>query len=203
MIPDFKTYITESIWSDIQDRSMGKTVRKEDIHWYTEPFNKIKEMELIDMSHKMDLGVKYLWTPCNFGAESYNQPGLYLTYDEILELNEFLKDTDYEIAGVSAYKSLITKEFYLKTTNGYWDYVFKSANSDTYLHIPGFGYKTAADKLYKPTKTQSLIYGIMIGKNVGYVTINNNKGYWNIDDYTLHNKYANSDRLQIRLVKKS
>ena len=30
MIPDFKTYIKESIWSDIQDRSMGKTVRKED-----------------------------------------------------------------------------------------------------------------------------------------------------------------------------
>ena len=30
MIPDFKTYITESIWSDMQDRSMGKTVRKED-----------------------------------------------------------------------------------------------------------------------------------------------------------------------------
>ena len=30
MIPNFKTYITESIWSDIQDRSMGKTVRKED-----------------------------------------------------------------------------------------------------------------------------------------------------------------------------
>ena len=28
MIPDFKTYITESIWSDIQDRSMGKTVKK-------------------------------------------------------------------------------------------------------------------------------------------------------------------------------
>ena len=31
MIPDFKTFIKESIWSDIQDRSMGKTVRKEDI----------------------------------------------------------------------------------------------------------------------------------------------------------------------------
>ena len=30
MIPDFKTYITESIWSDIQDRSAGDTVRKED-----------------------------------------------------------------------------------------------------------------------------------------------------------------------------
>ena len=31
MIPDFKTFISESIWSDIQDRSSGDTVRKEDI----------------------------------------------------------------------------------------------------------------------------------------------------------------------------
>ena len=30
MIPDFKTFIKESIWSDIQDRSTGETVRKED-----------------------------------------------------------------------------------------------------------------------------------------------------------------------------
>ena len=30
MIPNFKTFIKESIWSDIQDRSMGKTVREED-----------------------------------------------------------------------------------------------------------------------------------------------------------------------------
>ncbi len=30
MIPNFKTFIKESIWSDMQDRSMGKTVRKED-----------------------------------------------------------------------------------------------------------------------------------------------------------------------------
>jgi len=30
MIPDFKTYIKESIWSDIQDRSAGEVIRKED-----------------------------------------------------------------------------------------------------------------------------------------------------------------------------
>ena len=30
MIPDFKTFIKESIWSDIQDRSAGDTIRKED-----------------------------------------------------------------------------------------------------------------------------------------------------------------------------
>ena len=29
-IKSFKKFIEESIWSDIQDRSMGKTVRKED-----------------------------------------------------------------------------------------------------------------------------------------------------------------------------
>ena len=30
MIPDFKTFIKESLWSDIQDRSSGNIVRKED-----------------------------------------------------------------------------------------------------------------------------------------------------------------------------
>ena len=30
MIPDFKTFIKESIWSDIQDRSSGEVMRKED-----------------------------------------------------------------------------------------------------------------------------------------------------------------------------
>ena len=31
MIPDFKTFIKESIWSDIQDRSSGETIREEDM----------------------------------------------------------------------------------------------------------------------------------------------------------------------------
>ena len=30
MIPDFKTFISESIWSDMQDRSAGEITRKED-----------------------------------------------------------------------------------------------------------------------------------------------------------------------------
>ena len=30
MIPDFKTFIEESLWSEIQDRSCGKAIRKED-----------------------------------------------------------------------------------------------------------------------------------------------------------------------------
>ena len=31
MIPDFKTFIKESIWSDMQDRSAGDTIRQEDL----------------------------------------------------------------------------------------------------------------------------------------------------------------------------
>ena len=34
MIPDFKTYIKESIWSDIQDRSSGEIIRKEDENFF-------------------------------------------------------------------------------------------------------------------------------------------------------------------------
>ena len=47
MIPDFKTFIKESIWSDIQDRSMGKTVRKEDYVSYSDLNNKDCTVDLL------------------------------------------------------------------------------------------------------------------------------------------------------------
>lgn len=203
MIPDFKTYIKESVWSDIHRRSNGIQVRKEDEYQYKSYFEKIKKMELIDMSDPMDSGTKYLWTPCNFGSESYDQPGLYLSYSELVELGEFLKHTDYKMATESEFKSLITKEFGLKKTNGYWDYVFKSANSDKYLHIPGFGYVSGvSDKIYKPTKTQFLFYGTMFGDICGYVSIGNIHNSWHLNYHYL-DESSSSDKLQVRLVKKA
>ena len=47
MIPDFKTFIKESIWSDIQDRSMGKTVRAEDYVSYSDLNNKDCTVDLL------------------------------------------------------------------------------------------------------------------------------------------------------------
>ena len=45
MIPDFKTFIKESIWSDMQDRSAGETVRQEDLIITNEDLrNKIIEL---------------------------------------------------------------------------------------------------------------------------------------------------------------
>lgn len=203
MIPDFKTYIGESIWGDVQRRGMGVQVKKEDEYQYRSYFEKIKKMELIDMSDPMDSGTKYLWTPCNFGSESYDQPGLYLSYSELVELGEFLKHTDYKMATESEFKSLITKEFRLKKTNGCWDYVFKSANSDKYLHIPGFGYVSGVTgKIYKPTKTQFLFYGAMFGDICGYVSIRNVYDSWNLNYHYL-DESSSSDKLQVRLVKKA
>ena len=51
MIPDFKTYIKESIWSDIQDRSSGDTIRKED---------EVSYSTLEDEDCTVDLLYKYL-----------------------------------------------------------------------------------------------------------------------------------------------
>ena len=45
MIPDFKTFIKESIWSDMQDRSAGDTIRKEDMITTNEELRK-KILEL-------------------------------------------------------------------------------------------------------------------------------------------------------------
>ena len=71
MIPDFKTFIKESIWSDIQDRSSGETDRKEDdidlldinefceylkTIYKTDSDNDIKVLEIED-NHKIE---KYL-----------------------------------------------------------------------------------------------------------------------------------------------
>ena len=47
MIPDFKTFIKESIWSDMQDRSAGETVREEDMITTNKDLrNKILELHI-------------------------------------------------------------------------------------------------------------------------------------------------------------
>ena len=70
MIPDFKTYIKESIWSDIQDRSTGETIRKED-----------EVGNIIDLK-PVDMGGSVLWADKNLicdGDELF-------TFDEAWEL---------------------------------------------------------------------------------------------------------------------
>ena len=190
--------IDESMWGGVMDRSAGRTTRNEDYNEFREEFEKIKKMELIE-----GYGSRFLWTPCNFGAESYDQPGRYLDYEEIIELNKYLKSTgsDYEIAGDEAFSHLIGRPF-TKEKRGKWWYFIFSWNKDNSnpLYIPNFGYYSMG-KMITPTKSDAFYYGMdWMNKSAGYVVLRNPDNYLTKKIYTL--KPTSEDKLQVRLVKR-
>lgn len=65
MIPDFKTYIGESIWTDMQKRSSGDDIRKEDDINLLDETGLAKYMEKIYMSPNDDLHI--IADKLNFG----------------------------------------------------------------------------------------------------------------------------------------
>ena len=72
MIPDFKTFISESIWSDMQDRSAGDTIRKEDDN------NNLRKLKPIDLGRH---------TTVYWADEDLEYDGeTYFTFDEAFEL---------------------------------------------------------------------------------------------------------------------
>ena len=72
MIPDFKTFIKESIWSDMQDRSSGDTIRKEDDN------NNLRKLKPIDLGRH---------TTVYWADEDLEYDGeTYFTFDEAFEL---------------------------------------------------------------------------------------------------------------------
>ena len=78
MIPDFKTYIGESVWSDIHKRSNGESVRKED------EIGNIRSLKPIDM------GGSVLWADQNL---IYDGDELF-TFHEAYEL---IKDSVWRL----------------------------------------------------------------------------------------------------------
>ena len=194
--------IDESIWSDLQDRSSGALVRKED-YKYGEWFSKIKEMELLHPSISWHSGLDFIWTPCNFGAESYDQPGLYLNSEEIIELGNFLENTDYEIAGYSAFGMLGNRRFEKKKIGKWWYYIFV-CDDDKELYIPNFGVYAEGDpnNLLKPTKDSLTYYGGVHKSGAEYTAIKNRGKSLDCQTYINSNQTSESDRFQVRLVKK-
>lgn len=193
--------ITESIWADLEDRSSGDVSRREDYE-YTNIFKKIKTMELIHPSVEWVLGVDYLWTPCNFGAESYDQPGLYLNSEELVELHEFLKNTEYEIAGSMAFDILRNRRFEKKKIGKTWYYIF-GGDDDKKLYIPNFGvYTEGSDNLIKPTGNDAAYYGCYHIEGAGYTQIKNAGKSYLCKTYINSSQGTDSDRFQVRLVKK-
>lgn len=208
MIPDFKTYIRESIWSDIQDRNSGEVIRQEDDPYgFNEDFKKIEKMDLIHPVGKADgvidvfTGSDYLWTPCNFGAENYMQPGRYFTWEEIVALNDFLKKTDYEIACQDAFKSLAFKPYEYKKVGKIWTYIFGSDENKVY--IPAFGIMSGPplNICINHKKNDVIVYGCIHKGDAGIL------GLDLIYDQKLHisengMSHHSTQGFQIRLVKK-
>ena len=206
MIPDFKTYIKESVWSDLQKRGSGDVIRKEDDSKFRIPFQKIKEMELIHPKEECHLDVDYEWTPCNFGAESYDQPGWYLNSEEIVELAEYLKSTNsgYEIAGNSAFDILKNRYWEEKKIGKWWFFVFGREGGDL-LYIPNFGCysENSPDKFYRPLKLDPTYYGCCWSNDgSGFMQIKKAGKSILIKGYINSNQTSESDKLQVRLVKR-
>ena len=75
MIPDFKTFISESIWSDMQDRSSGEITRKED------DINSLDMLGLLDyIQKKYELSKEVMTLSSSIGIPlfSYKSHIIYL-----------------------------------------------------------------------------------------------------------------------------
>ena len=207
MIPDFKTYIGESLWSDLQNKSMGKSIRKEDdlapAGKFHDDFLKILKMPLIYPKANWHLGVDYEWTPCNFGADDYDKPGLYLNSEEIVELNEYLKGTEYEIAGDLAFDILRNRHWEKKKIGDWWYYIFGRPGDES-LYIGNFGVwpEDYTGKFIVPTKTTPFYYGHYYIEGAGYTQIYNSGKSLLTKSYVNSNQTEESDRFQVRLVKR-
>ncbi len=197
--------LSESVWNDIRRRGIGTDVKAEDDNKFRKEFERIKQMELIHPKVEWHLGVDYEWTPCNFGAESYDQPGWYLNSEEIVELAEYLKSTNsgYEIAGNMAFDILRNRRFEKKKIGKWWYYIF-GREGDTLLYIPNFGcYSEGSNTLHIPIKTTPMYYGCCWPKDgAGYTQIQNDGKSLLTKTYIESNQTSESDRFQVRLVKR-
>ena len=74
MIPDFKTFIKESIWSDMQDRSAGEITRKED------DINCLDMLGLLDyIQKKYELSKEVMTLSSSIGIPLFSY-GSYIMY---------------------------------------------------------------------------------------------------------------------------
>ena len=198
--------INESLWSDIQDRNAGEVIRQEDDPYnFSEDFKKIEQMELICPNSESELNSGFLWTPCNFGSDSFDKPGRYLNSDEIRALNEFLAKTDYRIATHMTFQRLADNRFEYVKIDKIWYYVFENYDGEK-IYIPNFGFCSEKDpeNVVMPSNKKDLApYGCPYYKDkMGYITFHYTYNYIICRSYVNSNQTSTSDRFQIRLVKK-
>ena len=126
MIPDFKTYIKESIWSDIQDRSAGETMRKED-----EIVSNIKELKPVDM------GGSVLWADKDLESDE----NVYFSFtdaEKIIEKSGWRLPTFNEVAELNKMSAIYK--------NTYEEYKLHYYKTHSDLTFEKCGYQYADDR---------------------------------------------------------
>ena len=133
MIPELKTFIKESIWSDMQDRSAGEIVRKEDDNM--EVFKKYLEThyELIDPYKEFQmLSYNKIYTSVAICAFAYkNEDGsLFLFWLNLKDDNGKYTLTINKTAQKYNIFDLLKKEYIVKDAKT-WDYIIIPKNKKT------------------------------------------------------------------------
>ena len=197
MIPNFKTYINESIWGDIRKKSLGQEAREENI--LESELLKMKKMEFIDMSSSMYSGKKILWAPCNFGSERFDEPGMWFDTNKMFELNELLAGTEYHMAIDWDWKHLITCTCTVETIKDKtYSLVLKRGSNK--LYVPIFGYMSPPGiKPLFTRKTDNAIYGGVAHNMHAYFYLRRKDGVFNVEDHYLPKD--GTEMHQVRLVK--
>ena len=200
MIPDFKTYINESIWTNINKRSEGNLEREEDKSPLLIEFNKIKKMDLLRPGTIYTSGLDYLWTPCNFGSDNPEEPGLYLSREEILELHKILEGTNYEIVTQTHMRHLISRPFEQKKVGNYYGFVIQGYDGNDLL-LMNFGtFSILRNEIIWKHKDDMLSYGGVLMNKPAYTSILKSR-YKSLDAKTYIDP-GDQMKYQVRLVKK-
>ena len=122
MIPDFKTYIKESIWSDIQDRSSGKIERKED-----EIVSNIKELKPVNM------GGSVLWADRDLESDE----NVYFSFPDA---NKIIKNSGWRLPTFNEMLELNTMSTTNKNTLVEYILHYAPAHNDLVFEKCGYQY---------------------------------------------------------------
>ena len=189
--------LSESVWGDIRKKSLGQEVRSENI--LEIELQKAKKMEFLDMSSDMYSRKKLLWCPCNFGAESFDQPGMWLDIHQMLELKQLLKGTGYHIADDWYWQHLVTCRCEVeKIKDKTYGLIFTQGPKK--LYVPNFGYMSPPGlKPLFTRKTDSIILGGFAIGHPAYITLKLKESKLDSDYYILPKD--GTEQFQVRLVK--
>ena len=181
VIKTFSEFINESIWSDIQDRSMGKTVRKED------EIGNIKNLKSVDM------GGTVFWADKDFCCfDEYH-----FEYSEVFE---YIKKSEWRLPTLKEVEEL--DGYKVKTYDN--TFVISGPNEDLIFIARGLVYSDKVKEITDDDFYYAWTSDLCNSHQVHILTFDDNKlMHSKIDSNNIMDQITNdiSGKLCVRLVK--